>query len=154
MMIISSWSKQSLFFPWNFLFGNHICSLKMHKFVFDQEELLKSTWKSLQEGFLACWLQWWWLEVCLTNSLWDKVCISLNNGYFAKKKKKHLFLGFSPYPLLPLSFCHPQMKFYPNPPQNFLDLPIRKKYIWWRKMEHFAAIFFRCNLLSNVAKYS
>ena len=85
---------------------NHICSLKYtHKVVFDQEELLKITWKSLFVGFWACQLQWWWLKVCLTNSLWDKVCILLNNGNFVKII---LSLGFSLIPPLTPSFCLPR----------------------------------------------
>ena len=45
---------------------------------FYQKELLKITWKSLPKGFKACWLQWWWLEVCLTNSLWDILVTNIN----------------------------------------------------------------------------
>ena len=61
--------------------------------------------------------------------------------------------GLSPIPPLTPSFCLPQMKFdpYPNRTKSILDLHIRKKSNWWRNMEHFAANFFRCSLLSNVA---
>ena len=71
----------SIAFPiwWPYLFQ------KTHKVVFDQEELLKITWKFVHLAFWMCLSQWWWLEVCLTSSLLDKVCISLYNGNFCKK---------------------------------------------------------------------
>ena len=42
--------QNRLFFPYS-LFGSHICSLKIHKVVFDQEELLEITRKSLHLVF-------------------------------------------------------------------------------------------------------
>ena len=95
--------------------------LKIHKVVFDQKELLEITWKSLYTGFLACQLQWWWSEVCVISSLWDKFCILLNNGNFAKIS---LTLSFFPHTLLLTpSFCPPQMKFDPYPKKMSLTFP-------------------------------
>ena len=54
--------------------------------------------------------------------------------------------------LLPLPLVLPRWNLIIT--KNVLDLPIRKKYNWWRNMEHFVVIFFRCNILSNVVKYS
>ena len=106
---------------------SYISSLKIHKQnVFDQEELLNITWKSVLLGFWACLSQWWWLEVCLTNSLWDKVCILLNNGIL-QKKPPHFWLLPPNHPLNP-SFCPPQMKFDPYS-KKILDLPLRKSTI-------------------------
>ena len=73
--------------------------------------------------FLACQLQWWWLKVCPTNSLWYNVCILLNNGNFAKII---LILGFSPIPPLTPSFCPPQMKFDPDRKEKSLTFPLEK----------------------------
>ena len=89
----------------------------------------KNCWKSLENpciGFWECWLQWWWLEVCLTKSLWDKVCILLNNGNFAKKKTAS-FLASPPQPFLPLPFA--LLRWNLILIQNVLDLPIRKRTI-------------------------
>ena len=87
----------------------------------------------------------------LTNSLWDKVCILLNNGNFAKKKNA---LQFG---LLPHTPSYPFLLYSPDEiwslSKKVFGLPIRNVNRW-RNMEHFAAIFFRYSLLSNVAKYS
>ena len=136
----------SIAFPiwWPYLFQ------KTHKVVFDQEELLKITWKFVHLAVWMCLSQWWWLEVCLTSSLLDKVCISLYNGNFAKKS---LQFGVSLIPPFTLPFALPRwcLISYSNKTKSILDLHIRKKSNWWRNMEHFAAIFFRYSLLSNVA---
>ena len=46
------------------------------------------------------------------------------------------------------------MKIDTYPPKNVLDLPIRKNILLVKKYGTFLAIFYRCSILSNVAKYS
>ena len=89
-------------------------SISYLEVIFWPGRLLKITWKFLHIGFWACWLQWWWLELCLTNSLWDKICILLNNGNFANKT---LIFGFSYTPLFPLHFALPRW--------NLILIPIK-----------------------------
>ena len=100
MQDVPNISYISIAFPiwWPYLFQ------KTHKVVFDQEELLKITWKFVHLAFWMCLSQWWWLEVCLTSSLLDKVCISLYNGNFAKK---HLILGSPHTPSYPFLLSSP-----------------------------------------------
>ena len=94
-------SQNSIYFFHSISFWKTYLFLKIHKVVFDQEELLKITWESLSVGFWACWLQWWWSEVCLTKSLRDKFCILLNNGNFGKITLIFGFLHIFPsYPFL------------------------------------------------------
>ena len=110
---------------------HHLCHCgQMLTSFFDQEKLLQSTWKSLHICFWACWLQLWWLEVCL-------------------------ILGFCPIAPLTPSFCPPQMNLILIPPKNVLDLPIRKKYKFsWHNYSYCLCIKmntfgFLCTLLLN-----
>ena len=123
--------------------------LKIYKKLFSTKKKCLKSLESMHVDFWECKLQWWWLEVCLTNSLWDKVCISINNENLAKII---LILGLSSYPPPTPSLCPPQKKFDPYS-KNVLDLPIRKEYNWWRKVDHVVVIFLRCSLLNNIAKH-
>ena len=101
--------------------------LKNTQSCFDHEELIKISWKSLHVGFLAYQLQWWLLEVCLTNGSWDNVCILLNNGILQKKKKTY-------FGLLPHTPAEPFLLSFPDEiwslsPKNVLDLSKRKSTI-------------------------
>ena len=145
-----SWSKWSLFLSIAFPIWKPYFSLTIQKqSCFWPGRTAQNHLKVVHLAFWMCLSQWWWSEVCLTSSLLDKVCISLYNGNFAKKKPD---LESPSYPHL-LFLLPSQMMFdpYPNKTKSILDLHIRKKSIWWRNMEHFAAIFFRYSLLSNVA---
>ena len=87
--------------------------------------------------FLACQLQWWWLEVCLTKTLWDIVCILLNNGNF----QNNPHLGILPHtPLLALPFTLPRWNWsllkYTYP------WPSHKKRVWSENWQNCEMSFF------------
>ena len=89
-------------------FGSHICSLKNYKESCfwpgrtAQNHLKISAYRFLGMAIAVAVVR------SLTKSLWDKVCILLNNGNFAKITISE---GFSPIPPLTPSFWPPQMKF-------------------------------------------